>query len=200
MLKRKQQKSLTHERFNSLFSKNKTYRPLFTDVESFDDLFARNTDVKIDDYKLESSSKIIKKPSKLTIIEPTFKNFLHQLTPEIKKLYNDIKNLLMSFENMNCHIEKYYEIIEINSNFQFVLRFVGPYIQIKFQNILFNIDASIKFKMLSDEIHLIMQQNKINKIENYQIVDYITQFPLLDNCIIMDEDIVGNLPFKEFKK
>ena len=41
---------------------------------------------------------------------------------------------------------------------------------------------------------------KINKIENYQIVDYITQFPLLDNCIIMDEDIVGNLPFKEFKK
>ena len=53
MLKRKQQKSLNHERFNSLVTKSKTYRPLFADVEAFDDLYARNTDVETLNTKID---------------------------------------------------------------------------------------------------------------------------------------------------
>jgi hypothetical protein len=45
-----------------------------------------------------------------------------------------------------------------------------------------------------------MNEHKVNKIANYQKVDYLTEFPQLDKCIIMDEEIVGNLPFKTLKK
>jgi hypothetical protein len=55
-------------------------------------------------------------------------------------------------------------------------------------------------KLLDDEIQIIMNEHKVNKIANYQKVDYITEFPQLDKCIIMDEEIVGNLPFKTLKK
>ena len=67
MFKRKQNKSLNHERFNSLFSKSKSYSALFNDVETFDDLYARNNDVELCDDKTETLTKVVKKPSKLTI-------------------------------------------------------------------------------------------------------------------------------------
>ena len=200
MLKRKQQKSLNHERFNSLVTKNKTYRPLFTDVEAFDDLYARNTDVEKDDKLDNSSSKVIKKPSKLTVIEPTFVNFLHQLTPENKKIYNDIKNLLLSYENMTFDMDRYSELFKIGRKVLFILKFVGPYVQVCYKKVNYNIDTRKKFKLFVDEVQLIMKTNNINKIENYQIVDYVIDYPQLENSIIMDEDIIGNLPFKELKK
>ena len=200
MLKRKQQKSLNHERFNSLVTKSKTYRPLFTDVEAFDDLYARNTDVEMVDDEKNSSNKIIKKPSKLTVIEPTFVNFLHQLTPDNKIIYNDIKNLLLSYENITFTMDKYTEIFKINRKNQIIIKFVGPYVQVCYKKVNYNIDTRKKFNLFVDELQLIMKTNNINKVENYQIVDYVIDYPQLENCIIMDEDIVGNLPFKELKK
>lgn len=200
MLKRKQSKSLNHDRFNSLFSKSKTYRPLFLDVESFEDLNARNKDIEVKNSDTEKTSKVVKKPSKLTIIEPTFTNLLHQLTPDLKNLYNEVKNLLLSYENMTSSIETYEEIFKVNRKLQFTLTFIGNYVQVKHNKIIYNIDVENKIKLLDDEIQLIMNENKVNKIADYQKVDYISEFPQLDKCIIMDEEIVGNLPFKTKKK
>jgi hypothetical protein len=199
-MKRKQNKSLSHERFNSLFSKSKTYRPLFCDVETFDDLYARNTDIELEDKNDEQTKRIVKKTSKLTIIEPTFINFLHQLNPEMKNLYNDIKNLLLSYENMSSKMEKYLETFKVNRKLEFNICFVGNYIQVNYNKVTYNIDVDKKIKLLDDEIQIIMNEHKVNKIANYQKVDYITEFPQLDKCIIMDEEIVGNLPFKTLKK
>ena len=200
MLKRKQNKSLSHERFNSLFSASKTYRPLFKDVETFDDLYSRNKDIEINNEVVNNTKKIVKKPSKLTIIEPTFVNFLHQSSPENKRMYNQIKNLLLSYENMISNIELYYEHFQINNELQFNLCFVGNYIQVKYNKVTYNIDVTKKIKLLDDEIQVIMNEHNVKKIADYQNVDYITAFPQLEKCIIMDEEIVGNLPFKVLKK
>lgn len=58
MLKRKQKKSLNHDRFNSLVTKSKTYRPLFVDVEGFNDLYARNVDIEIEDKEKNFQKKL----------------------------------------------------------------------------------------------------------------------------------------------
>lgn len=58
MLKRKQKKSLNHDRFNSLVTKNKTYRLLFVDVEGFNDLYARNVDIEIEDKEKKLPQKL----------------------------------------------------------------------------------------------------------------------------------------------
>ncbi len=200
MIKRKQNKSLSHERFNSLFSKSKTYRPLFIDVESFDDLNARNKDTEKENRDNVITTKVVKKPSKLTIIEPTFTNFLHQLNPDMKYLYNEIKNLLLSYNEMISNIGIYAETFMINKKLQFTLSFVGNYVQLKYNKVIYNIDAVNKIKLLDDEIKLLMHENNVNKKADYQKVDYISEFPQLDKCVIMDEEIVGNLPFKTIKK
>ena len=78
----------------------------------------------------------------LTIIEPTFVNFLHQSSPENKRMYNQIKNLLLSYENMISNIELYYEHFQINNELQFNLCFVGNYIQVKYNKVTYNIDVT----------------------------------------------------------
>ena len=200
MFERRKKKQLNHERYNSLITSNSTYRPLFQDVETFDDLYARNTDIELEKEQVVSTERIIKKPSKMTIIEPTFENFLHQATIEQKQIYNDVKNIMLSYKNISSSIEKESEIYQINNQKLFEVSFVGNYIQIKYLRITFNIDAMIKVKMFEDEIYKLMKENNIEKIENYQKVDFVEKFPQLENCIIMDEEIVGNLPFKVFNK
>lgn len=200
MFERKQSKQLNHERFNSLFSKSKTYRPLFKDVDTFDDLLARNTDIEPDKKNLESTERVIKKPSKLTIIEPTFINFLSLATKELKELYNEIKNIILSYDGIVSIIEQYSEQYKFNDKTLFKLSFVGNYIQVVYNKVTYNIDALKKVKILADEIQLLMTENKISKKSDYIKVDYTCEFPQLENCIIMDEEIVGNLPFKVLKK
>lgn len=179
-------------------------RKLFRDVDTFDDLYHRHSEEQLIESKPTNTKQILKKTVKLEVIDYSLENSFKVSDEKIRQIYNRIKNFILSYQDFNClssneeelflHNDSKVISLTIKSNFVIL-----TYLLLK-RNVVYHINNEEDCQRLFDEITQLFLEQSFVKNETYEEKDFLIDYPICENSVIMNEDIIENPPFKEILK
>lgn len=179
-------------------------RKLFRDVDTFDDLYHRHSEEHLIESKPTNTKQILKKTVKLEVIDYSLENSFKVSDEKIRQIYNRIKNFILSYQDFNClssneeelflHNDSKVISLTIKSNFVIL-----TYLLLK-RNVVYHINNEEDCQRLFDEITQLFLEQSFVKNETYEEKDFLIDYPICENSVIMNEDIIENPPFKEILK
>lgn len=179
-------------------------RKLFRDVDTFDDLYNRHSEEQLIESKPTNTKQILKKTVKLEVIDYSLENSFKVSDEKIRQIYNRIKNFILSYQDFYClssneeelflHNDSKVISLTIKSNFVIL-----TYLLLK-RNVVYHINNEEDCQRLFDEITQLFLEQSFVKNETYEEKDFLIDYPICKNSVIMNEDIIENPPFKEILK
>lgn len=179
-------------------------RKLFKDVDTFDDLYQRRNE----DYSLTkpntNTKKIIKKSVNIEVLDYSLENSFKVSDDLIRNLYNSIKNFIMSYQDFNYLFSHNEETLLHNNDEVIYMTIKNNYVVVSYlltiNRVNYYINNEQDANRLLEELKLLFEKQGFEKNSIYSEINYLKDYPICENAVIMDEDIIDNLPFKEILK
>lgn len=178
-------------------------RKLFNDVDTFDDLYNRHSEDHTVNDKPVITKQILRKTVKLQVLEYSLENCFKVIDENLRIIYNKIKNFIMSYQDFNYLYSQDDETFLHNNDEIVYLTIKNDYIILSHNltnnTIKYYINNEKDFDRMIEEISVLFNDQFI-KINTYVEIDYLKNYPHCEKCVIMNDDIIDNPPFKEILK